>query len=94
MPVTAVATCGVRNFGCTAPKAGGSSPCRAIVRKMRACARIITRITDVRPASAPTITQSVSQLRPACACSATATGAASFSCGYGTMPVSTPDIRM
>ena len=55
-PVTSVPIEGVRNFGCTCPKNGGSSPSRAIAKKMRACASVMTSITDVMPAIAPSLT--------------------------------------
>ena len=34
-PVRIVVTCGVRNRGCTSAKLGGSSPSRAIEKKIR-----------------------------------------------------------
>ena len=36
-PVRIVVTCGVRNLGCTFAKLGGSSPSRAIEKKILGC---------------------------------------------------------
>ena len=48
-PVTTVPVEGVRKRGCTRPKNGGSSPSRAMAKKMRACAMVITSMTEVMP---------------------------------------------
>ena len=67
----------------------GSRPSFAMAMKMRGCASIITSITELRPASAPTVTstfthaiapaQGVPAARSAAACSATTSGAGWFS---------------
>ncbi len=93
-PVMSVATCGVLNRGCTAPKNCGSRPSCDIVSQMRACGMIMVMMTEVRPASAPQSTQIRSHASCLCASSATGTGAASLSCAYGTSPVITLDISM
>ena len=79
-PVMAVDMCGVLNFGCTAPNNFGSRPSCAMHSQMRACGMIIVMITEVRPNSAPHMTQVVSHLSSGWASRATATGAASLSC--------------
>lgn len=69
---------------------------------MRGCASIITTITELRPANAPTVTriftadmtasQGVPAARSAAAWVATTTGAGSFSIApYGTSPTITPE---
>ena len=55
-PVTIVPVEGVRNFGCTCRNSGGSRPSRAMAKKMRACAMVITSMTEVMPAIAPSFT--------------------------------------
>ena len=85
-PVISVAMCGVRNFGCTAPKNFGSRPSCDIVSQMRACGMIMVMITEVSPNSAPQMTQLDSQNSCGCDSRATATGAASLSCLKGTRP--------
>ena len=59
---------------------------------MRGWPSIITRITEVRPAIAPSLIEPAEPRRARMRSSATATGAGVLSCGYGTMPVSTADI--
>ena len=67
MPVRIVDFHGVRNRGCTAPKKpGGSSPSRAMARKIRGWLSIITSSTDVIPATAPTEISSCAHGSPAC----------------------------
>ena len=63
MPVTIVATCGVRYFGCTFCIDGGSRPSRDIAMKMRGWPSSDIRITDVRPTMAPILTGRPSQLQ-------------------------------
>src|SRR3954462_13947840 len=84
------------------PAQPGISPSFAIARKMRGCASIITTITDVSAASAPTVSSTVSPFingphdvpaaRPAAASTAITSGAGWLSiCLYGTTPTMTPD---
>ncbi len=65
-----------------------------MVSQMRAWGMIMVMMTEVRPASAPTMTQILSHMSSGCGLSAATTGAASLSCAMGTSPVMTLDIRM
>ena len=101
-PVTRVERCGVWNRGWMRPAHGGSRPSFAIDMKMRGCASIMTTMTELRPAMAPTVDQhlhgghgpahDVPAARPAAASIATTSGAGWFSIAwYGTRPTITPE---
>jgi hypothetical protein len=84
------------------PAQAGSRPSFAIARKIRGWASIITTITELNPASAPTVTSTlttsispahgVAAARTEAASTATTSGAGSLSISrYGTRPTITPD---
>ena len=84
-PVTMVETCGVPKRGWTRPAQAGIRPSFDIARKMRGCASIITTITELSAATAPSVSRIVSAFmsgahgvpaaRPAAASIATTSGA-------------------
>ena len=88
MPVTSVVTCGVRYFGWILAAHCGSSPSRAIAKKMRGWPYWNTSSTAVSDTTAPNATIAPAVGRPA-SCSACASGSAALSCVYGTSPVAT-----
>ena len=93
-PVKMVDFQGVRKRSWTAAKnPGGSSPSRAMAKKILGWLNIITRSTDVMPATAPTETSNSAQGSPTCL-KASDTGASILICRYGTIPVSTAAIAM
>ncbi len=64
-PVMIVDFQGVRKRSCTAAKnLGGSKPSRAMARKILGWLSIMTRSTEVMPATAPTAIRSCAQGRP------------------------------
>ncbi len=102
-PVTIVVTCGVRNLGCTRAKLCGSSPSRAIEKKIRGWPSWNTRSTAVCATTDPNATiptNSEPQRRMSAYCSAIVSGSAcsvaSFftSAWYGMIPVKTAATTM
>jgi hypothetical protein len=91
-PISAWLANGVRNRGCTVLKKVGSRRSRAIANRMRAWPNSRTKITVVNPASAAHFTRMDSHVMPVWSI-ATATGSATPSFWYGTMPVITSAIR-
>ena len=87
-PVEIVAMWGVRSVGWISAATGGSRPSCAIARKIRGCASSITRMTEVRPKTIPSLMNGESQPTPA-ASIPTAIGSGTFNLSNGTMPVST-----
>ena len=86
-------TCGVRYFGWTLAAHAGSSPSRAIEKKMRGCPSWNTTSTDVVANTAPSEMMPAAQCMPS-AENAVASGSAVPSCVHGTMPVSTSATTM
>ena len=76
-PVTQVPFAGVLYFGCTRANQSGRSPSMPMVMKMRAWPTVMTNMTEVIPAIAPSFTRPPSPPRE-CRSNASATGAATF----------------
>ena len=75
-PVKIVVTYGVLNFGCTLLKDAGNSPSLDIEKKILGCPINITKITELKPAIAPTLINGLNHFSPSPAVStATAIGA-------------------
>src|ERR1700674_4370060 len=90
-PVKVVAFQGVRKRSWIAAKnPGGSRPSRAMARKILGWLNIMTRSTEVMPATAPTETSNSAHGSPTCR-NASDTGASILIWLYGTIPVSTAD---
>src|SRR5262249_46756445 len=90
IPVSIVVIQGVQNFGCTRLTNSGSKPSSAIVQKIRDWPRSITRMTELRPAMAPSLISGAIQPTPAWS-AATAIGSGTSNCRYGTIPVAMAD---
>ena len=88
-PVTMVVTCGVRKRGCTRAKVWGSSPSRAMAKKIRGWPYWNTSSTADIDTIAPSATIHPTVVKPVLF-SAFARGSATpTSSVYGTIPVST-----
>jgi len=93
-PVTKVVTWGVRKRGCTLAKDWGSSPSRAMAKKMRGCPYWKTSNTADIENTAPSATILAMDVIPV-AFSAYASGSAAFPRSLdGTIPVNTAPMMM
>ena len=87
-PVTIVVTSGTRVTGLMRAAHPGSRPSRAIEKKMRGCPYWKTRSTADIDTAAPSATNQPTVVNPASS-SARASGSATASSLYGTIPVRT-----
>ena len=88
MPVSSVVVDGTRVTGFTFAAHAGSRPSRAIAKKMRGWPYWKTSSTADIDTAAPSATIQPTVVKPAIS-RARASGSATASCWYGTMPVST-----
>ena len=88
VPSRMVPSQGVRKRGCSTQNTRGSSPSRAMLKKIRLWPYCSTSITDSSPVTAPSFTNSASHGCPM-ASTATASGSATPSRRNGTTPTIT-----